>query len=220
MSKGQIYSFENQSNISGFSLSFGGCFWEKTPQSASNCKAVLFDNASANQLLNLDDDETGDLSFLFTIMLNEFSKPPYINHMDALAAYLKIIMIKLANVKLKNDTTFESPDDILYRRFLEFLSAGYRTNHTVNSYADMLNITPRRLNEICKRCSGTNAKEIINGHIISEAKRLLQFSSKTVKEIAYDLNFKTAEQFSHFFKKNTKTAPADYRKAFVDIGVQ
>lgn len=75
------------------------------------------------------------------------------------------------------------------------------------------------ISEICKRCSNRNAKEIINGQITAEAKRFLQFSSKTVKEIAYELNFSTSEQFSHFFKKNTKMAPADYRQDFVSIGI-
>ncbi len=64
-----------------------------------------------------------------------------------------------------------------------------------------------------------SAKEIINGQIVAEAKRFLQFSSNTVKEIAYELNFNTPEQFSHFFKKNTTMSPADYRSQFNNIGV-
>ncbi|WP_409079948.1 helix-turn-helix domain-containing protein [Sphingobacterium sp. UME9] len=51
---------------------------------------------------------------------------------------------------------------------------------------------------------------------MAEAKRLLQFSAITVKEIAYSFNFNSAEQFSHFFKKNTKLSPLNYRNQFVD----
>lgn len=219
MSKGQVYTFENSTNISGYTISFGDCFWDKTPKSASNCKAVLFNNTSANQVLQLDNSEMRELSFLFNILLNEFGAQQYINQLDALAAYLKIIMIKLANVKLTEETAFDSQDYLLYRNFLELLSTEYRSCHAVNAYAEMLNTTSRRLSEICKRCSNRNAKEIINGQITAEAKRFLQFSSKTVKEIAYELNFSTSEQFSHFFKKNTKMAPADYRQDFVSIGI-
>lgn len=219
MSKGQVYTFENSSIISGYTISFGDCFWEKTPKSASNCKAVLFNNTSANQVLQLDNSEMRELSFLFNILFNEFGTQQYINQLDALAAYLKIIMIKLANVRLTKETAFDSQDYLLYRNFLELLSTEYRSCHAVSAYAEMLNTTPRRLSEICKRCSNRNAKEIINGQITAEAKRFLQFSSKTVKEIAYELNFSTSEQFSHFFKKNTKMAPADYRQDFVSIGI-
>jgi len=46
---------------------------------------------------------------------------------------------------------------------MEILSTEYRNDHAVNSYAEMLNITARKLSETCKRCSGMSAKEIING---------------------------------------------------------
>ncbi len=219
MSKGQIYQFRNSAIITGYIISFGDCFWEKAPQSASNCKAVLFNNTGANQRLQLNNSEVSELSFLFNILLNEYNAPQYINQMDALAAYLKIIMIKLANIKLTEEAAFDSQDYILYRKFMELLSSQYRSSHAVNDYAEMLNITARRLSELCKRCSGNSAKEIINGQIIAEAKRFLQFSSYAVKEIAYELNFNSSEQFSHFFKKNTKLSPAAYRSQFISIGL-
>lgn len=219
ISKGQIYKFENSSIISGYIISFGDCFWERTPKSASNCKSVLFNNATANQRLQLNNSEMSELSFLFNVLLNEYKTPQYINQMDALASYLKIIMIKLANVRTTEETTFDSQDYLLYRKFLEILSTEYRNYHAVNSYAEMLNITARKLSETCKRCSGIGAKEIINGQIVAEAKRFLQFSSNTVKEIAYELSFNTPEQFSHFFKKNTSMSPADYRNQFVNLGM-
>ncbi|WP_313001608.1 helix-turn-helix domain-containing protein [Chryseobacterium gleum] len=219
MSKGQIYKFENPTIISGYIISFGDVFWQQTPKSASNCKAVMFNNTTANQRLQLNNTEMGELSFLFNVLLNEFKTSQYINQMDVLAAYLKIIMIKLANIKLTEESLFDSQDYILYRKFMEFLSSQFRICHAVSDYAKMLNITARRLSELCKRCNGINAKEIINGQLIAEAKRSLQFSSSTVKEIAYELNFNTSEQFSHFFKKNAKISPTEYRNQFMSVGL-
>ena len=219
MSKGQVCKFGNSPMVSGYVISFGDCFWDNTPRSASNCKAVLFNNAIANQRLQLNNVELSELSFLCNTLLKEYESPQYLNQMDAVAAYLKIIMIKLANVKITEEATFDSRDYLLYRKFMELLSAQFRSCHSVNDYAEMLNITARRLSELCKRCSGINAKEIINGQIVAEAKRSLQFSSNPVKEIAYELNFHTPEQFSHFFKKNTNISPADYRNQFINIGI-
>jgi AraC-like DNA-binding protein len=216
LSKGQIYGFSDQTFVKGFSISFGDCFWQKTPSSASNCKAVLFNNTSANPYLKPNETEVVELLFLFNALLSEYCGPQYINQMDALAAFLKIIMIKLANIKLTVEATFDSQDYILYRKFMEMLSAQFDEYHAVADYAKMLHISARRLSELCKRCSGIKAKEIINGQLIAEAKRLLQFSVVTVKEIAYALHFNSAEQFSHFFKKNTKMSPLNYRNQFVD----
>lgn len=219
MSKGQIYRFENTSMITGYMVSFGDCFWDQTPRSASNCKAVLFNNTTINQHLQLNNLELSELTFLFNTLLKEYQSSPYINQLDAVAAYLKIIMIKLANVKITEEATFDSQDYLLYRKFMELLSTRFRESHSVTDYAAILNITSRRLSELCKRCGGIPAKEIINGQIIAEAKRYLQFSSIPVKEIAYELHFSTPEQFSHFFKKNTSISPADYRNQFINIGV-
>lgn len=220
LAKGQIYAFEAPSTVSGYVLCFGDCFWEKAPSSASNCKAVLFNNAAANQCLQLNNAELSELIFLFQTLLDEYNKPQYTNQLDAMAAYLKIIMIKLANVRITEETPFDSQDYILYRNFMELLGAQFKDRHEVSDYAAMLGITPRRLSDLCKRCGGKTAKEIINEQIVAEAKRSLQFSSAPVKEIAYQLSFSTPEQFSHFFKKNTSFSPAEYRDHFVSIGVQ
>lgn len=47
LAKGQVYIFEKPSTVNGYVLCFGDCFWEKAPTSASNCKAVLFNDAAA-----------------------------------------------------------------------------------------------------------------------------------------------------------------------------
>lgn len=215
MAKGQIYRFDNTHRVQGYSISFGDCFWDRTPKSTRNCKAVLFNNALVNQQLHLTDSEIDQFIPLLQGLYSDYRETHYLNQMDVWAAYLKIIMIKLANVHLTEKSPIDSQHYILYRQFMEMLSENFRSHHAVKTYADRLNTTPRKLSVACKLCSGSRAKELIRGQIVAEAKRLLQFSSMTVKEIGYELHFTTPEQFSHFFKKNVHTAPADYRNRFV-----
>lgn len=215
ISKGQVLSFGEGSVYTGYNLVFGDCFWEKTPSSASNCKAVLFNNASDNQLLQLSSHDSVELDFLFKSLYQEFLKPGYVNKLDALAAYLKIIMIKVANVNAALTKGFDSHEKQLYRQFLELISIHYQSSHEVSDYAKQLGISTRKLTELSKRCSGKGAKDLINGQLIAEAKRFLQFSSRPVKEIAYELNFSRPDQFSHFFKKNVMVSPHDYRAKFM-----
>lgn len=215
ISKGQVLSFGEGSVYKGFNLVFGDCFWEKTPSSASNCKAVLFNNASDNQLLQLSSHESVELDFLFNSLHQEFLKPGYVNKLDALAAYLKIIMIKVANVNAALAKGFDSHEKQLYRQFLELISINYQSSHEVSDYAKQMGISTRKLTELSKKCSGKGAKDLINGQLIAEAKRFLQFSSRPVKEIAYELNFSRPDQFSHFFKKNVMISPYDYRAKFM-----
>jgi len=219
LAKGQLYNFDSHTSINGFELSFGDCFWEKTPNSASNCKAVLFNNAAANQQLSIDNEHLTELDILFSTLYHEFNKNDYINKLDTLAAYLKIIMIKIANINAALISGIDSYENQLYRKFIELVSTQYQITREVADFAARLDITSRKLTDLCKRCSGKGAKDIINGQLIAEAKRSLQFSSIPVKEIAYHLNFSTPEQFSHFFKNNTQISPNNYRQYFAHIGM-
>lgn len=218
ISKGQIFSFSYPTQLSGFEISFGDCFWEKAPSSASNCKLLLFNDAALHQRLSLQEKDFHELNPICEILFKEYANADYPNKLDAMAAYLKILMIKLANAMPSFQEGIDDFDNQIYRRFLELISIHYNRMHDVLYYADQLSVTPRKLSEISKKKSGKGAKEIIARQVIAESKRLLQFSAKTIKEIAYQLSFSTPEQFSHFFKKQTNTSPLDYRKIFVNIG--
>jgi AraC-like DNA-binding protein/mannose-6-phosphate isomerase-like protein (cupin superfamily) len=219
ISKGHLFKFSPETNLTGYEICFGDCFWEKAPASASNCKAVLFNNAADNQQIPLQVDDVRELSPLFETLHAEYLKPTYINKPDAMAAWLKIIMIKIANVNAALIEGFDSYDNQLYRQFIELVSRQYQSTREVAEFAKQLGISTRKLTDICNRCAGKGAKDIINGQLILEAKRSLQFSAQPVKEIAYQLNFSTPEQFSHFFKKNTQVSPHQYRSHFVHIGM-
>lgn len=219
ISKGQVVNFKKGGKFTGYELSFGDCFWEKAPSSANNCKAVLFNNASANQRLPLIKEDHEELGSLFKSLLNEFAREEYINKLDAMAAYLKIIMIKIANVNASLASGFDNYENKLYRQFIELISEHYQSSHEVAEYSKLLGISARKLADLSKRCSGKGAKELINGQLIAEAKRSLQFSSMPIKEIALQLNFATPDQFSHFFKKNVRVSPKDYRTLFTNLGM-
>ena len=219
IAKGQLIRFKPETTFTGYELSFGDCFWERTPSSANNCKAVLFNDASANQTIPLNKEDHEELSAVFKFLLHEYQKEEYINQLDAMAAYLKIIMIKIANVNHSLAKGFDSYENQLYAQFLALISKNYKTSREVADYARLLGISARKLTDLSKRCSDRGAKELINGQIIAEAKRSLQFTSNPIKEIAFELNFVTPDQFSHFFKKNTQVSPNDYRSLFLNIGI-
>jgi AraC-like DNA-binding protein len=219
IAKGQVYSFDKAAVITGYEISFGDCFWEKAPASANNCKAVLFNNTTTDQQVAVSDDDLAELTTHFNNLHAEFVKDDYINKPDVLAAYLKIIMIKIANLNALLTKGNDSYENKLYREFLYLINNKYQSTHEVADFARELGITTRKLTELCNRCSGKGAKDIINGQLIAEAKRSLQFSTKTIKEVAYQLNFSTPDQFSHFFKKNTQLSPHQYRGNFAQIGM-
>jgi len=72
-------------------------------------------------------------------------------------------------------------------------------------------VTPRQLSEIGKRFLGRTAKRMIEERLVLEAKRLLRFTDRPVKRVAYDLGYDDPSHFSKVFKRLTDQAPQDFK---------
>jgi AraC-like DNA-binding protein len=213
----QLFGLEQVKGLNGFEISFDDFFWERSPASASNCKSVLFDNTAFNQVISVNEQQKEELVQVFRLLQNEYQKDDFFSKADVLAAFLKIIMIKIANITANQTDGFDSYDYRQYRQFYNLINVGKLPSHEVDHYAKLLGIHPRKLTAVCKSYSGKGAKELISDMIINEAKRELQFGALPVKEIAYQLQFSSPEQFSHFFKKHTGHAPIDFRNSYVKM---
>lgn len=129
-----------------------------------------------------------------------------------------MIIIKLANIHflLKADTS--SYDSKLFERFTALLNEKGNSIHKVDDYGEALGVSTRKLSDVCKS-KGKNAKKMILQHLVNEAKKELQFTSRSIKEISGQLNFANPYQFSNFFKNQTGYSPNQYRDQFVKIGI-
>ncbi len=100
----------------------------------------------------------------------------------------------------------------LYREFLDLLKKHFMSHHLVTDYSGMMGITEKQLNRSCKSITGQTASEVIQRHIGHEAKRLLYYSTNTIKEISYHLGYHDPAHFNKFFKGMYGMTPGDYRK--------
>jgi AraC-like DNA-binding protein len=82
----------------------------------------------------------------------------------------------------------------------------------VQDYASMQSLHVNYLSNVIKSKTGKPISSWIMEKTIAEAKSLLQNSPIAIKEIAWLLGFSEATHFSNYFKKNTETSPAEYRK--------
>lgn len=108
---------------------------------------------------------------------------------------------------------FDGPRSLdIYQSFTNLIAEHYRTEHDVEQYANMLNITRRYLSNVTHRVAGSSPKEMIDNYIMQRAKVLLSTTRMTVQEIAYELGFKNDEHFSKFFMRLESVRPGQFRK--------
>lgn len=109
--------------------------------------------------------------------------------------------------KLKKQVSFVN-------HFASILNNQYSIYHNVSDYAFQLNMAPKNLLLQFQKCGLENPSHIIRKRLLTEAKQLLVYTDKTVREICFDLGFYDPAYFSRFFKKNTGMTTQLFRKLF------
>ena len=84
-------------------------------------------------------------------------------------------------------------------------------------FANLLFITPAHLNDCVKKTTGQTVSYWLKKSIIDEAKRLLYYTTKSVKEIAFELGYEDHTYFSRLFKKHVKQTPLQFRGAIISL---
>ena len=100
----------------------------------------------------------------------------------------------------------------LFERFLSLVTEYHNTQRGMAFYAEKLCLTPKYLSKLVKEASGRSGPAWIDSFVILEAKNMLKYSDKTIKEIVYALHFPNQSVFYKFFKAHTGMTPSEYRK--------
>lgn len=99
----------------------------------------------------------------------------------------------------------------LAQRFRVALEQNFPKLLKVSDYAGLLQVSRSHLNEDLRQHTGRTASDHIHGRLLLEAKRLLVYSSFTVSEIAYQLQFQDPSYFGRFFRQRTGESPGTFR---------
>ncbi len=131
------------------------------------------------------------------------------NHLLRAILYQLLVILDrhyAATYNAKSDT-YVHPIFFRFRYFIEKEFSGHRH---VSTYARLLKVSSAQLNKICRQYSGLSPQQMIHHKLISEIKKQLR-CNKSVKEIAYQLDFSDPSNFNRFFKKITGTTAQQYR---------
>lgn len=98
-----------------------------------------------------------------------------------------------------------------FQRFMTQLRRNYMRERSVGFYAAQLNLSPKYLTTLIRQTTGRTVIEWIDDYVILEAKNLLRYSTMSIQEIAYCLNFPNQSFFGRYFKNHTGVTPSAFR---------
>ena len=178
------------------------------------CKGILFFGASQFPKIAIPETELEKFEILWKMFTIEMASKDDLQN-DMLQMMLKRLLILSTRV-YKEQTELTSLDkkqlDIV-REYNYLVETHFKTKHQVADYAEMLNKSPKTLSNLFKKYNEKSPLQIIQDRTILEARRLLRYSDKSIKEIAYEIGYEDIQSFSRFFKKAEGSSPSEFKKA-------
>jgi AraC family transcriptional activator of pobA len=207
---GQVHQLTLQLGSTGYLLAFTTDFYSPRDKIASQ----LLRKASSINYYQPDASGFSKLFSLLSYIFREYTGKQD-RYQEVIKANLTIFLIEL--LRQHSTTSTNKVNPYLQERLEELLAlveTHIADHKQVSQYADRLNLSPYQLNAITRATLGKTCSEIINEHIILEAKRHLLATSGQVKQIAHQLGYEDVSYFIRFFKKHTGHSPEAFRDNF------
>jgi AraC-like DNA-binding protein len=189
------------------------------------CKGILFFGASQSPKISIPDEELEKFEILWKMFAIEMVSKDDLQN-DMLQMMLKRLLILCTRVYKEQTelTTFDKKQLDIVREYNYLVESNFKTKNQVADYAEMLNKSPKTLSNLFKKYNEKSPLQVIQNRTILEARRLLRYSDKSIKEIAYEIGYEDIQSFSRFFKKTEGMSPSDFKNnltffKYIQLGV-
>lgn len=177
----------------------------------SNTLQFTFSPYNQHPVLDLDTATFEKIEAEFLAIRKELNTHTVFLELVNARCRLIALMISLWMEHQLGDIISYRPGSLAYK-FHSLVEKHYKTQKSVAFYAKHLCITPNYLGTISKKQYKMSALEFIQQRVLLEAKRLLHSSDRSIKEIAFDLGFRSMSYFSYFFRSKTNLTPKEYKE--------
>jgi AraC-like DNA-binding protein len=187
-----------------------------------SCVGFLFYGSAQKMFIRLADPDREKIASLMQVFIDELEMKDHIQGemLQVMLKRLIIIVTRLAKEQYINEQALPADKLDIVRHYNFLVEQNYRKQHQVKFYAEQLSRSPKTLSNAFALYNQKSPLMIIQERIIQEAKRLLIYTDKTAKEIAYYLGFEDAGHFGKFFKKRTGQSPSEFKNAAAEPGAK
>lgn len=183
------------------------------------CAGFLFYGVQHPIIITLNAAEQETMLHLEKLFVEEWQSRDNFQG-EMLRTLLKQLMIKTTRLAKQQSESYQQFSDEkmdIIRKFSLLLECHFKEEHRVSFYAAALNKSPKTLSNIFALLKQPAPSKLIQHRIVSEAKRYLYYTTKSAKEIAYELGFESPAHFSRFFKRDTGSNPLKFRAPAINL---
>ena len=211
VSPGQVHSLAIDSSVEAYVLTFNADFYALNNNMQSLLDYPFFHSITNAPVVYLPTHQAKIQATLDEIFmeytLSEKGKE------TILRALLEVLLVRAARM-YQTPANDDAPAYLTFqlRKLEALIDAHFKEHKLLNDYAEMMHISPKHLNSLCKKGLNKTVTNLIHERTLTEAKRLLLFTDNAIAEIAFELGFADKSYFMRFFKKHTGVTGDTYRK--------
>ena len=206
ISAGQVCEFDTKSNYSGKLILFTGTFFTMTELDSNFLHtAEILNPVSLNKTVSI----CPQLAENLTALLDEELKHPVDKFQAGIAqSFLRVLLLETERQLTANPSSLSNN---IGRKFYNAVEQHFKENRNTEFYVNLLGVNEKALSKKVKALTGNTPKIYIDSRTILEAKRLLSYSSLSIKEVGFELGFDEPTNFNKYFRKHTGVTPAQFK---------
>lgn len=208
VSKNQVVRFDTQSNYTGKIILFTDVFFKRSDADATLLKEThLFDPFNINTVI----ETTPKIRMLLDLLEIEATSNPFKFQEKMLYHLFNAFIIEASQNVDQSIPSINNEDHTIALAFFNLIEQHFKTKNKINEYLEIMSVSAKRLVKAIKETTGKTPKQFLDDRMLLEAKRLLVYSDKSIKEIGFELGFEEPTNFSKFFRSQAHKSPVAFR---------
>lgn len=219
ISSASVFQFHSLANSEVYLMAFTSEFLANMNVDVRVIAQLMSRLGGGAHIANLNDDEVrGVTRFLGTLLdhhradlMTEY-RMASLRHVYCAMIYRIIdalvgrdVAVQPVGVKERSSEYFE--------KLMALLSEHYRSERSVEFYAEKMHISSKHLSRVIRNFTGKSVHQWIDEFVALEIKNLLKYSTMSIQQISYYLNFPNPSFMGQYFKRITGMTPGEYKKS-------
>lgn len=207
--------YEPSPDMEGLCMMMSVNFFHEIIQNVRDVNS-LFLFARKHPVLSLTPKEQESFKEYFHVIQQKIGEEDNYFRKDLIRTLLLAMFYDVGNIihsmKESDNEKAQSRGEAIFATFIKLVEAHYRQERRVGWYAQQLCISPKYLSEMVKNVSLRTPNEWIDNYVTMELRVILKNSSKSIKQIALEMNFPNQSFLGKYFKEHVGMSPSKYRK--------
>jgi AraC family transcriptional regulator, transcriptional activator of pobA len=215
---GQVHHWELSDDVQGYVFFHTQAFYNDVFLSKKTEHFPFFFLQTNYPVIYLQAPEIFPIQSLFKEIYEEHRSNLPLKY-SRLVSLIDLVYIQLTRLyKEENYTIGNHHSNYARLKELEkMIDTHFKTKKLPKEYADLMNMTARHLNRICRETLHQTTGDLILKRIMVEARRMLIYNNVTVAAVADELGYDDYSYFIRIFKKYVGESPKKFQQRMLNF---